>query len=135
MGKKRKNIYSPLVKLIEENKKSKPLLYNTTKEDCEKWFNILNKIFFDGDLPPIDVYDIRWRRGVHARYNVMETYQEEEFTQIDMNKRYESKMFFVEVLAHEIIHHYQYIYDYNVCHGNVFQKLKEKYGKKGLNIP
>ena len=51
-----------------------------------------------------------------------------------MNKRYKSKQIFVEVLAHEMVHHYQYIYNEEVGHGSSFLKWRDKFNKKGLNL-
>lgn len=121
---------SKLSKLLQTNEAYE---YETTIEDCEEWFNILNRELFKNSLPPVDEIDIRWRRGAYAYYD----YDENKINGICkllMNKRYKSKQFFVEVLAHEMVHHYQYIYNEEMGHGSSFLKWRDTFNKKGLNL-
>jgi hypothetical protein len=108
--------------------------YETTVEDCQRWFNILNRELFNESLPQVDEIDIRWRRGAHAWYDYDQTNPGTGTARLLMNKRYKSKQFFVEVLAHEMVHHYQYIYNEEVGHGSSFLKWRDKFNKKGLNL-
>jgi hypothetical protein len=108
--------------------------YETTVEDCQRWFNILNRELFNESLPQVDEIDIRWRRGAHAWYDYDQTNPGSGTAKLLMNKRYKSKQFFVEVLAHEMVHHYQYIYNEEVGHGSSFLKWRDKFNKKGLNL-
>lgn len=105
--------------------------YETTYEDCISWFNILNNELFNNELPKIDKIDIRWRRGCHAQY---ECYvgKRVKYCALHMNKKYKSKQFFVEVLAHELVHHYQYANGLELNHGESFLNWKTKFSKKGL---
>lgn len=122
---------SKLEKVVHENCE---LTYETTHEDCQRWFNILNKELFNNSLPPVDEIDIRWRRKAHAYYDYDEKRPGEGTAKLLMNKRYKTKKFFVEVLAHEMVHHYQYIYNEEVGHGSSFQKWRDKFNKKGLDL-
>lgn len=108
--------------------------YETTIKDCIVWFNVLNQELFDNSLPIINEIDIRWRRGAHAWYDYDETRPGHGTAKLLMNKRYKSKQFFVEVLAHEMVHHYQYINNEDVGHGSSFLKWRDKFNKKGLNL-
>lgn len=108
--------------------------YETTIEDCRLWFNVLNSELFNNSLPPIKEIDIRWRRGAHAWYDYDDTKPGTGTAKLLMNKRYKSKQFFVEVLAHEMVHHYQYINNEEVGHGSSFLKWRDKFIKKGLNL-
>lgn len=108
--------------------------YETTIEDCNEWFNILNRELFDKTLPPVDEIDIRWRRGAYAWYDYDEHKPGTGTARLLMNKRYKSKQFFVEVLAHEMVHHYQYIYNEEMGHGSSFLKWRDKFNKKGLSL-
>ena len=108
--------------------------YETTVEDCQRWFNILNRELFNESLPQVDEIDIRWRRGAHAWYDYDQTNPGSGTAKLLMNKRYKSKQFFVEVLAHEMVHHYQYINNEEVGHGSSFLKWRDKFNKKGLNL-
>ena len=52
-----------------------------------------------------------------------------------MNKKYKNKQFFVEVLAHELIHHYQFMNDITLSHhSESFTMWKEKFNRKGLSL-
>jgi hypothetical protein len=121
---------SKLAKLLETNDHYE---YTTTVEDCQEWFNILNRELFNNTLPPVNEIDIRWRRGAYAYYDYDEKKQNG-ICKLLMNKRYKSKKFFVEVLSHEMVHHYQYINNEEMGHGSSFMKWRDKFNKKGLNL-
>lgn len=122
---------SKLSKLLSSKEE---YIYETTVEDCQKWFNILNRELFNNSLPKVHEIDIRWRRGAHAWYDYEESEPGTGTSRLLMNKRYKSKQFFVEVLAHEMVHHYQYINNEEVDHGSSFIKWRDKFNKKGLNL-
>lgn len=129
---KRKQV-SHLLKLMKSKEDN---VYETTIEDCEKWFNILNKEVFDNKLIPLDEIDIRWRHGAYAYYK--HVFDDDDsnygYSKLCMNKRYSSKKFFVEVLAHELIHHYQIIHDEPIGHGPSFLCWRDKLNRKGLAL-
>jgi hypothetical protein len=127
----KKKYKSKLQKVLNEECE---LTYETTIEDCQKWFNILNREIFNNVLPPVHEIDIRWRRGCHAYYYYNEKLPGNGMTRLLMNKRYKSKQFFVEVLAHEMVHHHQYIYNEEMGHGSSFFKWRDRFNKKGLNL-
>ena len=127
----KKRYRTKLEKVMNENCE---LIYETTIEDCQKWFKILNRELFNNSLPSVNEIDIRWRRGAHAWYDYDETRPGTGTSKLLMNRRYKSKKFFVEVLAHEMVHHYQYIYNEDVGHGSSFLKWCDKFNKKGLNL-
>ena len=120
-----------LAKLLESEER---LIYETTIEETEMWFRILNRHLFNNTLPPVDEIDIRWRRTAHAWYDYDDSKPGYGTTRLLLSKRYKSKQFFVEVLAHEMVHHYQYIYNETVGHGSSFLKWRGKFNKKGLNL-
>lgn len=134
---KRRYNRSKLSKLLNSKEE---LVYETTVEDCVEWFRILNRELFNSRLPNIDYVDIRWRRKSWAYYQyfVNKDTKEKESC-LNMNKRYKSKKFFVEVLAHELVHHYQFMYDESDMqeeggHGESFMRWKSVFEKKGLNL-
>lgn len=124
---------SKLQKLIEEDCDQ---TYETTHEDCQKWFRILNRELFKNSLDALDEIDIRWRRGSYAYYEAIiddkdPTYR---YTKLHMNKRYKSKKFFVEVLAHELVHHYQFLTEGTASHGCTFTGWANTFNQKGLRL-
>lgn len=110
--------------------------FEPTLDDCIKWFRVLNREMFNDSLPDVNEFDIRWRRGAYAYYVGWDDDKDPTylFTQICMSKKYKSKKFFVECLAHEMVHHYQFINDEPVNHGPSFQCWNAEFKKKGLKI-
>lgn len=124
---------SKLEKLVSSPTK-KP--YVTTERACRIWFSILNDELFDGTLSPISEIDIRWRRKVHAFYECT-TYSDRPdylYSKLGMNKRYHSKRFFVEILAHEMIHHWQKLNNEPLGHGPSFSMWNDTFARKGLAL-
>jgi len=87
-------------------------------------------------LPDIDYVDIRWRRKAFGYYEYVTDTKDPNYKMsvLNMNKRYKSKKFFVEVLAHEMVHHYQFMNDEPMGHGPSFEKWSDKFSKKGLKL-
>lgn len=108
----------------------------TTIEDCEKWISILNEELFGGSLSKIDEIDIRRRRLAYAyyEYNPIRRKRSEWRSKLCMNARYVSEKFFVEILAHELVHHYQYTHRQPMGHGPSFKAWKKIFSENGLNL-
>jgi len=122
---------SPLAKLTKSTDDN---CYETTHEDCRFWFRILNQEIFNNRLTEIEV-DIRWRRGAYARYQYPDNGRTDQIPLMFlMNKKYRNKKFFVEVLFHEMVHHYQFLHNEPVGHGPSFIKWRDKARKKGLEL-
>lgn len=116
---------------IKENEK-----YVTTLDECKKWIRVLNKEIFDGKLTKLDDIDIRRRKQCYAYYHYYPAKKGDElrYSRLCMSNKYVSEKFFVEILAHELIHHYQYINGLPMGHGPSFMQWKEIFNKKGLNL-
>lgn len=123
---KRRSHLTRLMETIEEEK------YETSLDDCILWFRILNKEIFDSVLPPVGEFVIGRRRGSYAMYETVTG--DAQCNKIYMNKSYRSKQFFVEVLCHEMVHHYQTIHNEPLGHGPSFLKWREKLNSKGLQL-
>lgn len=110
--------------------------FTPTLIDCHKWFNILNRELFNNELPPVDEMDIRWRRQAHAYYVFEDNENSKDYgcTKIALNKEYKSKKFFVECLAHEMVHHWQFVNGEKVNHGKMFKSWDRKLKQKGIKI-
>jgi hypothetical protein len=132
MAKKKKK--SNLERLMESKRADN--LYETSYDDCRKWIRILNQEIFSNSLPPIENIDIRWRRKTFAYYSHIRDTEDPDYKahMLCMNKRYRSKKFFVEVLAHELVHHYQFYNDQPMGHGPSFKKWSKAFNKKGLKL-
>lgn len=122
---------SPLLKLKHSSNDN---CYETNIEDCKFWFRILNEEIFNNKLYLPEV-DIRWRRKAWALYQYPDSRDSKDVPlMLLLNKKYRSKKFFVEVLAHELIHHYQFLYNEPVGHGPSFVRWEDKFNRKGINL-
>src|SRR6187455_159482 len=98
-----------------------------TLNDCKLWYRVLNKEIFENVLPKRAFFDIRKRRGAWAYFDM-------DNEQYLMNVRYRTKKQFVEILAHEMIHHIQMIEGDSVNHGPSFYTWSEVFADYGLNL-
>lgn len=118
-----------LKQLTYDKKKFRP-----TVDDCDEWFAILNEQIFGNKLTrPSKFNIIRSSKFSHAFYTYYSKksskYPQSEIT---VTKVYKCKKFFVEVLAHEMIHHFQYLHNEPVGHGPSFHAWDPHFKLRGL---
>ena len=103
MAERRKN--TSFRKLLSEyvDKQSE---YVTNEEDCRYWFDAINEELFGKELP-LTPFAFKWLRVCWAYYEYFPRTPDKP-ERIVMHKRYPSKLVFIECLAHEMIHHWQY---------------------------
>jgi hypothetical protein len=121
-------------KLLEEQATPEGKQYTCSEEECRKWFDILNEELFDNELPHVP-FGFKWLRVYWAYYEYWpRTSGKPEG--IVMHKRYPSHRLFVECLAHEMIHHWQYMKLgwSKVDHGDEFLDWSKKAKRVGLRI-
>ena len=114
--------------LLNEDKRYRP-----TNDDVKEWFNILNEQIFGNKLSPhIEMY-VKRQRGVHALFHYWPK-KENTDPEISMNSTFDNKKIFVEILAHEMIHYFQYSYDEPLGHGPSFWAWRDNFKLKGLTL-
>ena len=131
-----KKYRSLLKKLLNEKEET----YLTTKSDCDIWFDVLNCIIFNNSLPRITEIEISQRRGYDAYYIgysifAIDTNKElRKVSTLKMNIRYKSKLFFVNILGHEMVHHSLFMSNYKNfhAHGKKFMEWKQAFNDNGL---
>lgn len=119
-------------RLLRAMKSDEIYIYETTEEDCRYWFNVINREIFDNQLTFPDKIDIRWRRKAHAYHLIIWNDDKSIETTLCMSKKYKSKRFFIQVLAHEMIHHWQALTGAPVGHGPSFLQWEDKFNRKGM---
>jgi hypothetical protein len=128
----RKQYRTKLEKVLSET----DYTYDTTIDECYKWFRILNNEIFYKQLPLLDEIDVRWRRTAHGYYTGY--YDTEDpsyrYSILLMNRRYKSKKLFVEVLGHEMVHHWQFVNGEKPHHGESFVAWAPAFNKRGLRL-
>lgn len=123
-------------KILKELK-SDGIAFRPTPEDARQWFDILNEQIFSNKLKPVDKITISSHRGddVYAYYYY---YTKDDpkhgQTSISLLKKFKDKKFFVEILVHEMIHHFQHLHDEPAGHGPTFLAWKENLKLRGLTL-
>ena len=119
-------------KLIKELKDD-GVKFRPKIEDVEEWFDILNEQIFGNKLSPLTEIRVCKLKGYHGLFLYWNK-SEEQDPELEMHKVYESKKMFVEILAHEMVHHFQYTHDEPLGHGPSFMAWRDNFKLKGLNL-
>lgn len=112
--------------LDEHNGKFRP-----TKQDVEDWFDILNEQIFGNKLPDFTYLRIGRPRNAHAFFT---HWHDKKETELWISEYFPSKKLFVEILAHEMIHLFQYHYNEPLGHGPSFWVWRDLFNIKGIDL-
>ena len=115
-------------KLKYDNVKFRPKV-----EDVDLWFSILNEQIFGNKLPKFGSIQISRKKHFHALFHYWPK-KENKPTELWMNNVFENKKLWVEILAHEMVHLFQYSYDEPLGHGPSFLAWRENFNLKGLKL-
>ena len=110
--------------------------YRLTIESAWEWYHILNEQIFGGLLEPVDKIFISNHKtygDVYALYHYDDA-ERGRPAKISFCKTFDDEKHFVEILAHEMIHHFQYSYDEPLGHGPSFMAWRDNFNLKGLNL-
>ena len=108
--------------------------FRTTKKKAREWFDILNEQIFGSLLKPVDkIYTTKFKDDhVYAFYHY---YDNKDLpTEIELDTKFKDEKMFVEILAHEMIHHFQHLHDEPLGHGPSFAAWSDNFKLKGLNL-
>jgi hypothetical protein len=130
-------------KVLNVRKKLKPLLslkskYKTTYKDIKKFFKMLNEGIFDNKLSPfndIEIKELKYQRCMGQV--VMYEYKGKgtRFYKLEMDKYYDNKRDFLDTLAHEMVHLYQFTHlNDSGNHNKLFYSFKPKLKYVGLKL-
>ena len=129
-----KDLYLQNRKLLKELTYDKKH-FRPTVGDCEKWFVILNTQIFGNKLSPVTKISFAKSWDFHAVYTYYSKkdpkYPE---TEIVLEDEFSCMKIFVEVLAHELIHHFQFLHGEPLGHGPSFQAWRDNFKLKGLSL-
>ena len=124
--------------------------YKANKTEAWKWFHILNEQIFGNLLEPVDKIFISNHKNygdVYALY-----YYDDKFrgkpAKISLCKRFDDEKMFVEILAHEMIHQWQWdvyrfdhldyfgrpMFENSGAHGPSFFAWKNRFADYGLHL-
>ena len=117
--------------------KSDNVKYRVTAESASEWFNILNEQIFGNLLEPVSKIYISNHKGcdVYAFYYYY-TKNDPKHGETSMSflKTFKDEKFFVEILVHEMVHHFQHLYDEPAGHGPSFIAWQDNLKLKGLRL-
>ena len=130
-------------KVLTVKKKLKPLLslkskYKTTYKDIKKFFKMLNLGIFDNKLSPfndIEIKELKFQRCMGQV--VMYEYKGKgtRVYKLEMDKYYDSKRDFLDTLAHEMVHLYQFTHLNDTGnHNKSFYNFRPKLKYVGLKL-
>jgi AAA+ ATPase superfamily predicted ATPase len=133
-----RKIHSKLAKAVENvegDTRAKRDLYVPTNDAIKHWFRFINREAFGSELYEFRDIEIRRRHGCWAECTGdTDRKTGEKYSSLCMNHNFKSEKHFIEVLAHEMVHHYQWIYYETMDHGQTFFEWKDELKKHNLNI-
>lgn len=107
--------------------------FKPSMEDVETWFVILNEQLFGNKLENFGSIELIRHRKFHALFHY-ETRKLNKPTMLSINRIFDNKKLFVEILAHEMVHLFQYQYNEPLGHGPSFQVWRDNFKFKGLTL-
>lgn len=104
-----------------------------TLEDCNHWFRIINKEIFDGEITvKFDEIEIRRRHGLWGECIGYTGEDGEQSYTLSLHNSLKSKQHFIQVIAHEMVHLWEYSVHGTMSHGVLFHGWRDKFEKYGL---
>lgn len=127
-----KRIKSQLAK--EMMKDSVEERFYSKREDVDKWFAIINREIFGNTLSQFKKIEIRRRRGCWGECAGYLRKNGNKYCTLSLNYYHRSKKHFIEVLAHECVHAYQWIYEDTMNHGMTFITWKTAFNNHHIKL-
>lgn len=100
--------------------------YEPSLAECNRIFDLLNKSIFNNKLPRprFKVRRLHKAWGECVGFWIPKTNPEIRYSEISINYKYPSPQMFIATLAHELVHHWQWITIGEMTHGKSFSKWK-----------
>lgn len=127
-----------LIEARQSSKRSNP--FRPTKKQFWFWFSKINKEIFDSKVKKFRKVTFQKCRFMWAQSSSVQLWSNHNpkrylyYVDLIMKDSYPSKRLFVEVLAHEMIHAYQYQFHDEMTHGKTFWEWEEKFRKHNLTL-
>ena len=112
------------------------LEYRATVADVREWFDVLNEQIFGDKLTPIrkiKFFKFDDDIDVYAFYHYFYKCKDKK-PYMSFQRMFDCEKEFVEILAHEMIHHFQFLYDEPISHGSSFMIWRDNFNLKGLEL-
>lgn len=120
-----------LIKRLHEKKEKK---FIPNKRQVKKWFDIINMYIFDYQLTPFDKIKIK-KMGNWWACVVYDENDHSAPIHLYLNKSYTSRLHFVTILAHEMVHKWQLQINGDTGnHNKHFFSWRPKFKENGLKL-
>ena len=127
---------------IRIKKRLKPVLklkdkYKTTYKDIKKYFNYLNEGIFNSKLIRFNEIEIKNLKKEKCIGQVVTFEDDKKGTvvyRLEMDNYYDTKRDFLDTLAHEMVHLYQFMIRDTGQHNKLFYSFKSKLDYIGLKL-
>ena len=109
--------------------------YLTNRRAIDLWFRYINRAVFDNKLPNFDNIIIKkWLKRAMGQVCAYPDKNPKRF-ELEMLKKYHSKRDFIETLAHEMIHLYQFALKKDTGnHNSTFYSFRPRFKFIGLGL-
>lgn len=112
--------------------------YVITKWKVTYWFNHINKLVFNNKLPKFkdiiieELYDKV--KFIMAECECFE--RSNPYAHLHVNTTFKNIQFFIQILAHEMVHLYQWIFEGRLNHSkkNFLDPWKDKFAAHGIDL-
>ena len=121
-------------KIVEETLNHKGP-YITSRRAIDLWFRYINKAVFNNELP--DFHKITIKKWLKRAMGQVCAYPDKNPTrfELEMLKKYHNKRDFIETLAHEMIHLYQFALKKDTGnHNGIFYSFRPRFKFIGLGL-
>lgn len=115
---------SKLVMLMREEDEAGT--YHPTEDDVILWFRIINREVFNASLSSFDEIEIRRRRKIWGECLCTKYDNGDILSKLFLNNKFHNKKQFVNVLAHEMVHLWEFLTYGKMGHGKEFNSWKPK---------
>jgi len=100
-----------------------------TERKVQFWFNVINAAIFDNRLPKFHEIEI----GNYKTFHALCECDDVTYT-LKIKSKFENRKRFVEVIAHEMIHLYEWVEYQKMTHGKDFYEWKNKLKRYNLDL-
>lgn len=121
----------PILEKINE-----PGEYIATFKDIRQWHSILNAAVFGGVVPKFGDIEIKFRRGQFASAveDNKKRNPDDRCCPLRISPCFPSFKVFIIILAHEMIHAWEWVVIGRMSHGKTFFQWKEKLAEQGIPL-
>lgn len=131
--KKRQKTESKLLKfMLKDEILANP--YVPSKKVVQYWFNLINLEIFHGELPKFKEIELSPRRGYWGKCEGYDDNGIFYWCILKLHDKFRSKHHFIEVLAHEMVHFYEWVNYNKMTHGKTFQEWKPILENYNINL-